>query len=149
MPLASVRTMQQVYDKSVARTSFTLVMLGVAAAMALLLGVVGIYGVIAYSVSKRTREIGIRMALGAQQESVRRMFLRHGLLLTGIGVACGTAAAMALTRLMTALLFGISPLDPLTFCAVPAVLVAAALLASYIPARRATVIDPVEALRME
>ncbi len=149
VPIANVRTLKEIYEKSMARTSFTLVMLAVAAGMAMLLGVVGIYGVISYSVSQRTREIGIRMALGAQQDSVRRMFLGHGLLLTGIGVAGGTAAAMGVTRLMTALLFGISPLDPITFCAVPAVLVTAALLASYIPARKATVIDPVEALRVE
>jgi ABC-type antimicrobial peptide transport system permease subunit len=115
----------------------------------LLLGVVGIYGVISYSVSQRTREIGIRMALGAQQGSLRRMFVRHGLWLTSIGLVCGLAAAMAVTRLMSALLFQISPLDPVTYIAVPVVLVAAALLASYVPARRATVIDPVGALRME
>ncbi|MGI8960724.1 MAG: ABC transporter permease [Bryobacteraceae bacterium] len=149
VPIAGVRTVEQIYDKSMARTSFTLLMLAVAAAMALLLGIVGIYGVISYSVSRRTREIGIRMALGAQQASLRRMFVRHGLLLTSIGVVCGLAAAIAVTRLMSALLFQISPLDPVTYFAVPTVLVAAALLASYIPARRATVIDPIEALRVE
>jgi ABC-type antimicrobial peptide transport system permease subunit len=124
-------------------------MLAIAAAMALLLGIVGIYGVISYSVSQRTREIGIRMALGAQQATVRGMFVRHGLLLTGIGMVCGIAAAIAVTRLMTALLFQISLVDPVTYVVVPFVLVAAALLASYLPARRATVIDPVDALRAE
>lgn len=149
VPIADVRTVKEIYDKSLARTSFTLLMLAIAAGMALLLGIVGIYGVISYSVSQRTREIGIRMALGAQQGSLRRMFVRHGLLLTSIGVICGLAAAMAVTRLMSALLFQISPLDPITYLAVPVVLVAAALLASYVPACRATVIDPIEALRVE
>jgi len=144
LPIADVRTL-----RSMARTSFTLVMLTIAAGMALLLGLVGIYGVISYSVSQRTREIGIRIALGAQQQTVRQMFVRQGLLLTGIGVVCGVAAAVALTRLMTALLFEVSPLDPATYCAVCAVLLMAALLASYIPARRATNIDPSEALRVE
>lgn len=149
VPLADVRTVKQIYDKSMARTSFTLVMLGIAAAMALLLGLVGIYGVISYAVTQRTREIGIRMALGARQEIVMGMFVRHGLVLATIGVVSGLAAAMALTRLMKALLFEISPLDPITYCAVPAVLVTAALLASYVPARHATAIDPVDALRVE
>lgn len=149
LPLEDVRTVQEIYDRSMARTSFTLVLLTLAAAMALLLGVVGIYGVISYSVSQKTREIGIRMALGASQRTVRQMFVRHGLLLTSIGVVCGLAAALALTRLMTALLFGVSALDPVTYCSVPVALVAAAWLASYVPARRATVIEPVDALRAE
>jgi ABC-type antimicrobial peptide transport system permease subunit len=149
VPIARVRTVQQIYERSMARTSFTLTILGIAAAMALLLGVVGIYGVISYSVSQRTREIGIRMALGAQQGEVRSMFVRHGLLLTGIGVACGLAAATALTRLMSSLLFEVSPIDPVTYGAVSAGLVMAAVLASYLPARRATTIDPVDALRAE
>jgi putative ABC transport system permease protein len=149
LPIAGVRTMQEVYDRSMARTAFTLVMLSIAAGMALLLGIVGIYGVIAYAVSQRTREIGIRIALGAPQQSVRRMFVREGLILTAIGVACGVAAAAGLTRMMTALLFEVSPLDPVTYGAVSLVLAAAALLASYIPARRATAIEPVVALRVE
>ena len=149
LPIADVRTLQDIYDRSLARTSFTLVMLTIAAGMALLLGLVGIYGVISYSVSQRTREIGIRIALGAPHHDVRRMFVRQGLLLTGIGVVCGVAAAVALTRLMTALLFEVSPLDPATYCAVSVVLLFAALLASYIPARRATNTDPSEALRVE
>jgi len=149
LPIANVRTMLEVYDRSMARTAFTLVMLSVAAGMALLLGIVGIYGVISYAVSQRTREIGIRIALGAPQQSVRQLFVREGLMLTAIGVVCGLAAAAGLTRLMKALLFEVSPLDPTTYCAVSLVLAAAALLASYIPARRATTIEPVEALRTE
>ena len=104
LPIADVRTVKEIYDRSMARTSFTLVMLTIAAGMALLLGVVGIYGVISYSVSQRTREIGIRMALGAQQQTVRQMFVRHGLLLAGIGLVCGVVAASGLTRLMSTLL---------------------------------------------
>ena len=149
LPIASVRTVKEIYDRSLARTSFTLVMLAIAAGMALLLGVVGIYGVISYSVSQRTREIGIRIALGAPQERIRRMFVVHGLLLAGIGVGCGLGAAMALSRVMTALLFEVNPLDPLTYGTVAVVLVMAAFLASYLPARRATGIAPVDALRAE
>jgi len=149
LPLASVRTMQDVYDQSLARTSFTLVMLGIGGTMALVLGIIGIYGVISYAVSQRRREIGIRLALGAQQGELRRMFVRYGLALAGMGVAIGLGAAVGLMRLMKSLLFGISPLDPLTYAAVPVVLVAAAVLASYLPARRAAAVDPVEALKAE
>jgi putative ABC transport system permease protein len=117
--------------------------------MALVLGVVGIYGVIAYAVSQRTREIGIRIALGAQPAGLQRMFVRHGMLLAGIGAALGLAAASGATRLMTTLLFGITALDPLTYAAVFLILIGAAALASYVPARRATAVDPVEALRAE
>ena len=149
LPIANVRTAQEIYDRSLARTSFTLVMLTIAGAMALLLGIVGIYGVISYSVSQRTREIGIRIALGAPQQTVRKMFVREGLALTAIGVACGLAAALALTRLMASLLFEVRPLDPVTYGAVSAILVAIALIASYVPAHRASTIEPVEALRVE
>jgi putative ABC transport system permease protein len=149
LPLANVRLLTEILDESMARTSFTLVMLGIAAGVALLLGLVGIYGVISYSVSQRTREIGIRIALGAQQGEVRAMFVRHGLLLTCIGVTLGIGAAVSLTRLMAALLFGVSPLDPVTFGSVAVTLGAIALLASYLPARRASSVDPVEALRWE
>jgi len=149
LTIANVRTVQEIYERSMARTSFTFVLLTIAAGMALLLGVVGIYGVISYSISQRTREIGIRVALGAQQRQVRGMFVRYALTLTGIGVACGLAAAIGLTRLMSALLFGISPLDPLTYAGVSLVLAAAALLAGYIPAHRATAVEPVDALRAE
>jgi len=149
LPVASVRTMQEVYGESLARTSFTLVMLAIAGGMALVLGIIGIYGVISYAVSQRRREIGIRLALGAQQSELRRMFVRYGLTLAGVGVAIGLGSAVALMRLMKSLLFGISPLDPLTYAAVPVVLVAAAVLASYLPARRASAVDPMEALRAE
>jgi putative ABC transport system permease protein len=149
LPLAEVRTLDYYYKKSMARTSFTLVMLAVAGGMALLLGTIGLYGVIAYSVSQRTREIGIRMALGAQQKELTKMFVRHGLTLAGIGVLCGLIAAFALMRLLSSLLFHVSPVDPLTYGAVALGLVAAAMLASYIPSRRAASVDPIEALRAE
>jgi len=149
LPLADVHTLQEIYNKSLARTSFTLVMLAIAGAMALLLGVVGIYGVISYSVSQRTREIGIRMALGARKEELMKMFVGQGLRLTLIGVACGLVAAVGLTRLMTSLLFEVKPVDPLTFALVPLGLILAAALASYLPALRATAVDPMEALRAE
>jgi predicted permease len=149
LPLADVHALDFYYKRSMARTSFTLIMLGVAGSMALLLGVVGIYGVIAYSVSQRTREIGIRMALGAQQQTLTGMFVRHGLTLTGIGVACGLAVAIVVMRLMSSLLFKVSPVDPVAYGAASIGLVATAFLASYLPSRRASTVDPVEALRAE
>jgi predicted permease len=149
LSIASMRTMQDLYDRSLARTSFTLVMLAIAGLMALTLGIVGIYGVIAYAVSQRTREIGIRVALGAQRSELTRMFLRSGFQLALVGVPIGLAAAVALTRLMSSLLFGISPLDPPTYVAVPLVLVTAVAAASYFPARRASSVDPVDALKAE
>jgi predicted permease len=149
LPLADVHTLQYYYGESMARTSFTLIMLAVAGGMALLLGVVGLYGVIAYSVLQRRREIGIRMALGAKRQELTGMFVRHGLILTATGVAFGLIAAFAVMRLMTSLLFHVSPLDPVTYGAVAAGLVATAMLASYIPSRRAATVDPVQALRGE
>ena len=149
LPLASVRTMEEVYDKSVARTSFTLVMLGIAGAMALVLGIVGIYGVISYTVSQRMREIGIRLALGAQGGDVLQMVLKQGAKMALVGVAIGIGAAFALTRLMTNLLFGVTAHDPVTFAAVAVVLFMVVLWASYIPARRAMRVDPMVALRYE
>jgi predicted permease len=149
IPLALVRTLQAVYDESMARTTFAMVMLAIAGAMALLLGLIGIYGVISYSVSQRTREIGIRMALGVRQGELRGMFVRYGLVLALIGVGVGVAVAAGLTRLMTSLLFQVSPLDALTYMGVSAVLMAAAVLASYLPARRAAALDPVDALRAD
>ena len=149
LPLSQVHTLDYFYSRSMARTSFTLIMLGLAGGMALLLGVVGIYGVIGCSVSQRTREIGIRMALGAQQQSLTGMFVRHGLVLTGVGVAVGLVAAIILMRLMSSLLFKVSPVDPLTYAAVSIGLVATAWLASYLPSRRAATVDPVESLRAE
>jgi predicted permease len=149
LPLAEVHALDFYYKRSMARTSFTLIMLGVAGSMALLLGVVGIYGVIAYSVSQRTREIGIRMALGAQHQTLTSMFVRHGLALTGIGVACGLLVAIVVMRLMSSLLFKVSPVDPVAYGAASLGLVATAFLASYLPSRRAATVDPVEALRAE
>jgi predicted permease len=149
LPLAQVQTLDQVFDQSMARTSFTLVMLAIAGGMALLLGLSGLYGVIAYAVSQRRREIGIRMALGAQARQIRRLFLRRGLVMGGAGLAIGLGGALVVTRLMASLLFGISPLDPLTFTAMPVALAAAAMLASYLPARRAAAVDPMETLKAE
>ena len=149
LPIADVRTMGDIYRQSMARTSFTLVLLLLAGLMALLLGVIGIYAVISYAVSQRTREIGIRMALGATQSEVKLMFVRQGLLLGAIGVAAGLAAAIGLTRLTTAMLFEISPLDPVTYAAVSIVLLAAAVLASYLPASKVVAVDSVLALRAE
>jgi predicted permease len=149
LPLASVQTMQDVYSKSLARTSFTLVMFAIAGAMALALGVIGIYGVISYTVTQRRREIGIRVALGAQQSDVRQMFVRYALSLAGIGAIIGLLAAAGLMRLMKSLLYGISPLDPITYAAVSVVLISAAVLASYLPARRAAAVAPIEALRSD
>ena len=141
--------MQEIYDESLATTSFTLVMLGIAGAMAMMLGLIGIYGVISYAVTQRAREIGIRMALGAEPGALRRLFVRDGLALAGAGTAIGLAAAAGLTRLMKSVLFGISPVDPLTYTAVPLVLVVATVLATYLAARRAAAVDPVETLRAE
>ena len=149
LPVFLVRTQQELYNSSLAATSFTLVMLAIAGVMALLLGVVGIYGVIAYAVSQRRREIGIRSALGAEPRELKRMFVRQALILAGIGLGIGPAAAAGLTHLMKSLLFGISALDPLTYAAVPLVLTTATVLASYLPARRAAAVDPAEALRAE
>ncbi|HLV96799.1 MAG TPA: ABC transporter permease [Candidatus Acidoferrales bacterium] len=149
LPLADVRTLGYYYTKSMARTSFTLVMLAIAGGMALLLGAVGLYGVIAYSVSQRTREIGIRIALGAQQRGLVGMFVRQGLILAGVGVACGVVVAIVAVRVMASLLFHVSPVDPVTYILVCAGLGATAALASYLPSRRASSVDPVEALRAE
>jgi predicted permease len=149
LPVAEVLKMQELYDKSMARVSFTLVMLAIASGMALLLGLVGIYGVISYAVSQRTREIGIRMALGAQRSALIGMFVRKGLILTAIGVAAGLGAAAVVSRSLTALLFGVKPLDPLTYIAVAGVVIGAAILASYVPSRQVATAVPLEALRTE
>lgn len=149
LPVATPGTMQEIYAQSMARTSFTLAMLAIAGSMALALGVIGIYGVLSYAVSQRTREIGIRLALGAQKKELKWMFVRSALVLTAIGVCIGVVSAALLTQSMKSLLFGISPLDPFTYLIVPLVLGGAAVLASYMPARRAAGVDPVEALRVE
>ncbi len=149
LPLASVYTLNYLYTKSMARTSFTLVMLGIAGAMALLLGTVGLYGVIAYSVSQRTREIGIRMALGSQQSDVMRLVLSEGMLVILIGLGIGLAGSLASTRFLSSFLFGVTATDPLTFAGVIILLALVALAACYIPARRATRVSPIVALRYE
>ena len=149
LPLGNVRTLNEIYDKSLARTSFTLVMLGIAGAMALLIGLVGIYGVIAYSVSRRYREIGIRVALGARRRELARLFVAHGFVLALIGVACGLVGSVALTRVLVPLLFDVNPLDPLTYAAVSLGLLITSIVASYIPTLRALGVDPIDALRAE
>jgi predicted permease len=149
MPVFLVRTMKDLYDQSMARTSFALIMLAIAAAMALALGVIGIYGVIAYVVAQRSREIGIRLALGAAPTQLKRMFVRQGLVLTAAGAGVGLVTAIALTQWMSSLLFGVQRLDPPTYAAVLGVLAMAAAMASYVPARRAAAVDPVETLTAE
>lgn len=149
LPLADVHTLDYFYRTSMARTSFTLVMLAIAGSMSLLLGIVGLYGVIAYSVSQRRRELGIRSALGAQRRELIGMFVRHAMWLTVAGVVCGIVAALALTRLMTSLLFGVKPTDPAIFAVVSIGLLSAAAVSSYLPARRAATVNPVEALHSE
>jgi len=149
LPLAEPATVSELYTKSMARTSFTLVMLCVAGSMALLLGIVGIYGVISYAVSQRTREIGIRMALGAQRETLTSMFVRQGLVLTAIGVAFGVGAAFATMRFMASILFKVSPMDPMTYALATTAVIGIAWLACYLPSRRASQVNPVNALRAE
>jgi putative ABC transport system permease protein len=149
LPIAQERTMRDVYSGSLARTSFVLVMLAIAGGMALVLGVVGIYGVVAYIVSQRAREIGIRSALGAEQHQLKRMFVLHGLALSAAGAAVGIIAAMALARLMSSQLFGVGSLDPAAYLVALGVTITAAAVASYLPARRAATIDPVATLRAE
>jgi hypothetical protein len=149
LPLATVQTLEEIQVSSMTQTSFALVMLGIAASVALLIGMVGIYGVVAYAAAQRTREIGVRMALGAQIGDVRNMFLRHGLWLTTIGIAIGIGIALTLTRVMSAFLFGVGPMDPITYAAVSAVLAGMTLVATFLPAHRASRVDPVVALRAE
>jgi ABC-type antimicrobial peptide transport system permease subunit len=149
LPLAVVRTMQDVYAQSLARKSFTLVMLGIAGSVALVLGVVGLYGVLAYIVAQRRRDIAIRLAVGAQPRQVTLSFLRYGVGLALVGVALGVGAAAAVTRFMASLLHGVQPIDALTYGAIAVLLTLVAGLASYVPARRASNVDPAEALAAE
>lgn len=149
LPLARVRTLNDVYRRSMARTSFTLVLLGIAGAMSLALAIIGIYGVLAYAVGNRRREVSIRVALGARPAQVERLFLRRGILLACTGSVVGLAAAMALSRWVSSLLFGVTPLDPATYVASALIVSAAALIASYIPARRASSLDPAKSLRAD
>jgi predicted permease len=148
-PLRGVQSMPDLMARSVARSSFTLVLLGISAGVAVILGIVGVYGVMSYAVGQRQRELGLRMALGARAEQVKAMMLRQGLILSGIGVVIGLVLAIGLTRLMAGVLFGVSPLDPITFVVVAVGLTGVALTASYLPARRAARVDPMSALRAE
>jgi putative ABC transport system permease protein len=148
-PVDDIRTMEQLISTSVAQPRFTMLLLTIFATVALILGAVGIYGVIAYTVSQRTQEIGVRMALGASKEDVLRLVVRQGATLALIGVTIGLAAALATTRVLKNMLYGVSTTDAATFVIVPLVLMAVALLASYIPARRAARVDPMSALRAE
>jgi ABC-type antimicrobial peptide transport system permease subunit len=149
LAVSGLRTMQEINAKSLTRTAFTLTMLGIAAAMALSLGVIGIYGVISYSVLQRSREMGIRLALGAQKSELRWLFVRSALVLTGAGLMIGLWAAAAVAHLMRSLLYGVSPLDPLSFVIVTGILVAAAALSSYLPASRVAAINPADVLKAE
>jgi hypothetical protein len=148
-PVVRARTLQDIYEQSMAQTSFALVMLAIAGGMALVLGIIGVYGVISYTVEQRRREIGIRMALGAPAAAVKRMFLRRGLLLAGVGIATGLAGAASVSRLISWLLFGVTPLDPMTYGATATLLLVAAAAATYIPAHRAASVDPMDTLRNE
>ena len=147
LPLARVQTLEEIQALSMAQTSFAVAMLGIAASVALVLGLVGLSGVIAYAVAQRTREIGVRMALGAQFADVRNLFLRQGLWLTGAGIAIGLVVAATAARVVSGFLFGVGPTDPATYAAVSAALAATGLVATYLPARRASRVDPVVALR--
>ncbi|SPF38488.1 conserved membrane hypothetical protein [Candidatus Sulfopaludibacter sp. SbA4] len=149
LPLAKVRTLNDVYRRSMARTSFALVLLGIAGAVALTLAIVGVYGVLAYAVGQRRREVGIRLALGAEPGALKWLFVRKGLVLNCAGGIMGVALAGGLSRWISSLLFGITPLDPFTYIASGALLAAAAMTASYVPARQAASVDPMETLRTE
>ncbi len=149
LPLARVRTLDDVYRQSMAQTSFALVLLGVAGVMALTLAIIGVYGILAYAVAQRWHEVGIRIALGAEPGALKWLFVRKGLILNCIGGIIGLALAVGLSRWITSLLFGVTPLDPLTYIASGVLISAAAMAASYIPARRAASVDPMETLRSE
>lgn len=147
LPLANVRTLDEIQAVSMAQTSFAMTMLGIAAGVALLLALVGVYGVVAYIAAERTHEVGVRMALGAHVGDVRRLFLRHGLALTLSGLALGLGAALLVMPVMSALLYGVKPVDPVTYIGVSIALSAVTLVATYLPARRVSRVQPVVALR--
>jgi predicted permease len=149
LPLARPRTLGAIYEASMAETSFALVIIGIAGGVTLLLGLVGLYGVIAYIVAQRRREVGIRMALGAGGADVQRMFVQRGLQLAGIGLVVGVAVALAVTRSLGSILYGVSPFDPLTYGAVAVTLAFVAVVATWLPARQASRVDPAIALRAE
>ena len=149
VPVYGVATLSSLVDQASAQRVFVTRLLAVFAAVALLLAAIGLYGVVSYGVGQRAREIGVRVALGAQRRDVMRLVLSNGFLLVGIGVAAGLAAAVAVTRFLGALVFGVSPADPLTFAAAAALLTLVALGAHWVPVRRALRIDPASALRAE
>ena len=149
LPIASMETMEQVVAASVVRLSFTMLALGIAAFMALVLGAIGIYGVLSYSVSQRAQEIGVRIALGAKAEDVQKMVVWQGVRIALVGLVVGLAGAAGLTRLLQSLLYDTAAMDPLTFGTMALVLFFVGLLASYLPARRASLVDPIEAIRNE
>jgi ABC-type antimicrobial peptide transport system permease subunit len=147
--MADIRVMSEYVTEAVASTRFTLTLISVFAGMALVLASIGLYGVISYSVRQRTREIGVRMAFGADEQNIVRLVVGRGIKLGLAGVAAGILAAFAATRTVSSLLYGVSAIDPVTFLGIPFVLVAVTIIASYVPARRAMRVDPVEALRDE
>jgi len=148
-PVANISTMNELLMISAARTRFNTLLLSLFAMIALTLASVGIFGVMSYTVTQRTREIGVRMALGAQSSDVLRLIIRQGMILAAVGIVIGLAAALAITRVMTSLLYGISATDPATFVGIALLLAGVALIACYIPAKRATKVDPMVALRNE
>ncbi len=148
-PMWKIRTVEFLVNRSTADRKFLMALMGIFATLALVLTMIGLYGVVSYLVNQRTQEIGIRMALGAQMRDIMRMVLKQGMVLVLTGVALGLAAAWLLTRLMSRLLYQVSATDPLTFAVIALLLTTVALLACYIPARRATKVDPLEALRYE
>ena len=148
-PVSNIRTMEQVVETSFKQSSFAVTILGIFAALALLLSALGIYGVMSYLVSQRMNEIGIRMALGATRSDVLKLILKHGILLAIVGVSIGVIASFALTRLMSDLLYGVSPTDAATFIVIPFVLIIVAFVSCFLPARSASRVDPIIALRYE
>jgi len=148
-PLYNVRTAEQVLAASIARPRFNMLLIAILAGIALVLAAIGVYGVISYSVTQRTREIGIRIALGASRGSVLKLVIGEGMLLAGSGIVLGILAAFGVTRIMASLLYGVTASDPVTFGSLAFLLALIALIACYIPARRATKVDPVVALRYE
>jgi putative ABC transport system permease protein len=149
LPVSNVSTLDDIVARSISQPRFYMLLLGAFAALALALAAIGIFGVLSYAVSQRTREIGIRMALGAQERSVVGLVVRQAMTLVAAGLAAGTVAALFLSQTMTAMLFGVDPTDPATFATVAGLLAGVAMMASYLPARRATRVDPIVALRAE
>jgi putative ABC transport system permease protein len=147
LPVFGVASMNEVLDRSLASRRFSADLVGGFAALAVLLAAIGIYGLLAYLVGQRSREIGIRMALGARREDILRMFLRKGVALAGVGVVAGLVFSASTASVMASLLYGVRPHDPAVFLIVPLLLFAVAVLASYLPARRATEVDPISAFR--